>query len=87
MNRSFVIAGVLFGVAASVFTYAGSSSADTTVVEPPAPFQGLGALTTVAGFLSPEHHELLTADLDKPTLHIAPASVASGYGVAAFGSF
>lgn len=188
MNRSFVIAGVLFiCVAASVCTYAGSSSADTTVVEPPAPaptpapvvaapvvpaatretrdeysgpnrrligsglitfglsyipsvivagtsdlsadhhlyvpiagpwldlgdrpgcgpgqigcdtettykvllvvdgvFQGVGALTTVAGFLSPEHHELVTADSDKPTLHIAPASVASGYGVAVFGSF
>lgn len=50
-------------------------------------FQGLGALTTVAGFLSPEHHEILTADSEKPTLHVAPASVASGYGLAAFGRF
>ncbi len=51
-------------------------------------FQGLGALTTVAGFLSPERHELVsTADSDKPTVHLAPAHVASGYGLAAFGNF
>jgi hypothetical protein len=51
-------------------------------------FQGIGALTTVAGFLSPERHELVsTADAGKPTLHVAPASVASGYGLAAFGRF
>jgi hypothetical protein len=51
-------------------------------------FQGIGALTTVAGFLSPEHHELVsTADSDKLTLHLAPAHVASGYGLAAFGNF
>jgi hypothetical protein len=187
MNRPFVMVGVLFGVVTSILAYAGASSADTTVVEPPAPapapapvvatpvvaaparetrdeysgpnrrliatglltfglsyipsvivagtsdvsadhhlyvplagpwldlgdrpgcgsgqigcdtettykvllvldgvFQGLGALTTVAGFLSPEHHVLVAADSDKPTLHVAPASVASGYGVAAFGSF
>jgi hypothetical protein len=51
-------------------------------------FQGIGALTTVAGFLSPERHELVsTADADKPTLHLGPAHVASGYGLAAFGNF
>jgi hypothetical protein len=50
-------------------------------------FQGIGALTTVAGFLSPEHHELLTADSEKPTLHLAPARLGSGYGLATFGSF
>jgi hypothetical protein len=51
-------------------------------------FQGIGAITTVAGFLSPERHEQLrTADSDKPTLHLAPANVASGYGMAAFGNF
>ena len=51
-------------------------------------FQGIGALTTVAGFLSPERHELVSsADSDKPTLHLAPAHVASGYGLAAFGNF
>jgi hypothetical protein len=51
-------------------------------------FQGIGAVTTVAGFLSPERHEVVsTADSDKPTLHLAPANVASGYGVTAFGSF
>jgi hypothetical protein len=51
-------------------------------------FQGIGAITTVAGFLSPERHDVVTtADNDKPTLHLAPASVASGYGMAAFGTF
>jgi hypothetical protein len=51
-------------------------------------FQGIGAITTVAGFLSPERHEVVSAaDSDKPTLHLAPANVASGYGLAAFGSF
>ena len=51
-------------------------------------FQGIGAITTVAGFLSPERHEVVTtADADKATLHLAPASVASGYGMAAFGTF
>ena len=188
MKRHFIVGGVLFAVASSALTYAGSSSADTTVVDQPAPapaqttvvatpaapvaetgrdaysgpnrrligsglitfglsfipalvvagtsdisadhhlyvpivgpwldlgdrpgcgagsiscdsettnkvllvfdgiFQGIGALTTVAGFLSPERHEVVTASEapGKPTLHLAPANVASGYGLAAFGSF
>lgn len=184
MKRHFVIGGVLIS-AASVLTYAASSWADTTVVEPPAPaaagttvvapaaprgevrdeytgpnrrligsglvtfglsyipslivagtsdvgadhhlyvpivgpwldlgdrpgcgpghidcdaettdkvllvldgvFQGLGALTTVTGFLSPERQEVVrTAEAEKPGVHLAPARVASGYGLAAFGKF
>ena len=51
-------------------------------------FQGVGAITVVAGFLSPSATEVVTtADADKPTLHLAPANVASGYGMAAFGTF
>jgi hypothetical protein len=51
-------------------------------------FQGIGALTTVYGFLSPERHEVVTtSEALKPTIHVAPANVASGYGLAAVGSF
>ena len=53
-------------------------------------FQGLGVLTTVAGFLTPESHVVTTrtAEADKPTLHLSPAHLgAAGYGLAAFGSF
>jgi hypothetical protein len=51
-------------------------------------FQGIGALTTVYGFLSPERHEVVTtSEALKPTVHVAPANVASGYGLAAVGSF
>lgn len=51
-------------------------------------FQGLGAITTVAGFLSPEHHVVVsTADVDKLRVQVTPSKVASGYGLAAFGSF
>jgi hypothetical protein len=52
-------------------------------------FQGLGVLTTVGGFLTPEHHEVVTtADASKLTLHLTPAQVApSAYGMAAFGTF
>jgi hypothetical protein len=183
MKRPFIVGGILFGAISSAVSWAGSSSADTTVVEQPAPapsstvvaapvvesgrdvytgpdrrligsglvtfglsyipalvvagtsdlstdhhlyvpivgpwldlgdrpscgvggigcdtettykvllvldgvFQGIGALTTVAGFLSPEHHAVVTtADLDKPKVHVTPSRVASGYGLAAFGSF
>lgn len=37
MNRHFIVGGVLFGAVSSALTWAGSSSADTTVVEAPAP--------------------------------------------------
>jgi hypothetical protein len=50
-------------------------------------FQGIGALTTLVGLLSPEHEEepVLTG---KPTLHITPARMGKGgYGIAAFGNF
>jgi hypothetical protein len=50
-------------------------------------FQGIGALTTLVGLLSPEHEEepVVTG---KPTLHITPARMGKGgYGIAAFGNF
>jgi hypothetical protein len=53
-------------------------------------FQGIGAVTTVWGFLTPERHEVVStaAVVDKPTVHVSPSSVgASGYGLTAFGSF
>ncbi|HEY6459449.1 MAG TPA: hypothetical protein VIY73_04835 [Polyangiaceae bacterium] len=53
-------------------------------------FQGLGALTTIFGFLMPEHDHTVTttAAADKPTLHLTPAQVGpSAYGAAAFGTF
>lgn len=53
-------------------------------------FQGIGVLTTVAGFLAPEHDEVVTtsAKSDKPTIHISPAEMgAGGAGLAAFGTW
>jgi hypothetical protein len=49
-------------------------------------FQGIGVLTTLAGFLTPEPAEpVVTA---KPSLHVVPAKVGrTGYGIAAFGQF
>ncbi len=185
MNRHFIVGGVLFGAVSSALTWAGSSSADTTVVEAPAPaapsatvvatpgaapaaerdgytgpnrwmiesglatfglsyipalvvagtraivsadhhlfvplagpwldlgdrpgcgaghigcdtettykvllvvdglFQSIGAITAVTGFLTPEHREVVTtSETDKPTLHVVPSNVATGYGLSAFG--
>jgi hypothetical protein len=50
-------------------------------------FQGIGALTTIVGFFSPEReHEVVTTS--KPSVHITPARMgAGGYGLAAFGNF
>ena len=50
-------------------------------------FQGIGALTTIVGFLTPEHeHEVVTTS--KPSVHLSPARMgAGGYGLAAFGNF
>jgi hypothetical protein len=51
--------------------------------------QGLGALMTLAGILSPEPSPAV-APLEKPTmqLHVTPAHVGSyGYGLTAFGKF
>jgi len=51
-------------------------------------FQSIGAITTVWGFLTPERREVVTtAAVDKPTVHVTPTSVGTGYGLAAFGSF
>jgi hypothetical protein len=53
-------------------------------------FQGIGVLTTVAGFLAPEHEQTVTtlSTVGKPTIHIAPAEMgAGGAGVAAFGTW
>ena len=51
--------------------------------------QGLGALMTLAGILSPEPSPAATA-VEKPTMHlqVTPAHVgSSGYGLTAFGKF
>jgi hypothetical protein len=53
-------------------------------------FQGLGVITLVAGFLSPEHHEVVTAKTapEKPSVQFTPAHMgAGGYGLAALGKF
>jgi len=54
-------------------------------------FQGIGVLTTIAGFLSPEHDEetvATSAKADKPTIHVSPAEMgAGGAGLAAFGTW
>jgi hypothetical protein len=54
-------------------------------------FQGIGALTFVAGLLTPEHETVLMtgkAEPPKPSFHVAPAKVGrTGYGLAAFGEF
>jgi hypothetical protein len=52
-------------------------------------FQGVGALTTIGGFLTAAHSTTTVqraADL-KPKVRLAPAQVASGYGMVAVGSF
>ncbi len=55
-------------------------------------FQGLGALATGVGLLTPERRTVrVTAKADppaKPSLHVAPSPVGhAGYGVTAFGDF
>jgi hypothetical protein len=50
-------------------------------------FQGIGALTTLVGLLSPEHEEEAVTT-GKPTVHVTPARMGKGgYGIAAFGNF
>jgi hypothetical protein len=55
-------------------------------------FQGIGVLSIIGGFLSPEHREVVTTTAkkgaSKPTFHVSPARIGySGYGLAAFGTF
>jgi hypothetical protein len=51
-------------------------------------FQGIGAITTLAGFLTPEPARAVVTAKAKPSLHVTPAKVGrSGYGLAAFGEF
>ena len=50
-------------------------------------FQGIGALTTLVGLLSPEREEE-PVTTGKPTVHVTPARMGvGGYGIAAFGNF
>lgn len=50
-------------------------------------FQGVGAVMTVLGLLTPETHEVTAAKLEKPTIHISPTSVGTGYGLGAVGTW
>ena len=53
-------------------------------------FQGVGAVMTVIGLLTPErHHDYVTttAAADKPTVSVSPTRVGSGYGLGAVGSW
>jgi hypothetical protein len=51
-------------------------------------FQGIGVITTLAGFLTPEPARAVVTAKTKPSLHVTPAKVGrTGYGVAAFGEF
>jgi hypothetical protein len=50
-------------------------------------FQGIGALTTLVGLLSPEREEE-PVTTGKPTVHVTPARMGiGGYGISAFGNF
>jgi hypothetical protein len=50
--------------------------------------QAIGVLATATGFLVPERTVVVTAQADKPSLHLTPAQFTGGaYGVAAFGNF
>ncbi len=51
-------------------------------------FQGLGALATVLGFVTPEQRRTVAQAEEKPSVHFVPAQVSrDGYGLAAFGNF
>lgn len=52
-------------------------------------FQGVGAVMTVIGLLTPEHNDVVTtaAKNDSPTIHVSPTSVGSGYGLGAVGTW
>ena len=51
-------------------------------------FQALGLMTVAVGLIVPEkRHVPIRAKADKPTVHISPALVSHGYGVAAYGGF
>jgi hypothetical protein len=51
-------------------------------------FQGVGALTTVIGLLTPENERTVRTASDKPTIHFSPANIGvGGVGAAAFGTF
>lgn len=50
-------------------------------------FQGVGAVMTVLGLLTPETHTATAAQIDKPTIHVSPTSVGTGYGLGAVGTW
>jgi hypothetical protein len=51
-------------------------------------FQALGVMTAAVGLIVPEkRHTVITAKADKPSVHVTPALVRNGYGLAAYGSF
>jgi hypothetical protein len=52
-------------------------------------FQGIGVLTTLAGFFTPEREaEIAASQTGKPSVHVTPARIgAGGYGLTAFGAF
>jgi hypothetical protein len=52
-------------------------------------FQAIGTLEVIWGFLRPEHREVTTVAATRytPKMTFTPASIASGYGLAAVGQF
>jgi hypothetical protein len=50
-------------------------------------FQGVGAVMTVLGLLTPETHEVVAAKQEEPKLQISPTRVGSGYGLGAVGTW
>lgn len=52
-------------------------------------FQAIGTINVIWGFLRPEHREVTTVHATRytPEITFEPSSVASGYGLAAFGRF
>lgn len=65
-----------------------TESTDKVLIGVDGVFQGVGAVMTVLGLLTPEHHEIVTAAKnDKPILHVSPTRVGSGYGLGAVGTW
>jgi outer membrane autotransporter protein len=50
-------------------------------------FQGVGAVMTVLGLVTPETHTAAAAQAEKPSIHVSPTSVGSGYGLGAVGTW
>ena len=85
MNRHSILSGGAFAAAVAAMTWTAASKADTTVVESPP--SGTATVATAPVAEREAYTVVTTAAVDKPTVHVTPTSVGTGYGLAAFGSF